>query len=110
VGKSTGHVEAAEENQPITLSEGDGKARTEDSTPEADTASTVSAGSDDPLQSENEDENADSGSDEDDHNNGGHRAKVLSAVELEDLFFAFAPDLSGEVSASSQMMIVHVIT
>jgi hypothetical protein len=109
VGQSVGHVEAAEEIQRATLSEGDGKARTEDSTPEADTASTVSAGSDDPNQSEDEDEIADPGSDGDDHHEGGPRAKVLSVVELEDFFFAFAPHLSGEVSTSGQTTIVHVI-
>jgi large subunit GTPase 1 len=98
--QSLAHDEAAEENQRITLSEEDGRLRTEDSIPEADTSSASSGGSDDSIQSENEGENADSESEEGDYDNDEPRVKVLSVVELENLFVASAPDLSGKVSAS----------
>ena len=101
--RSAAHGEAIEKNQRITLLEEDEKGRTEDSTPEADMSSTVSGGSDDPIQSENEEKDVDSDSHVGDYDNQDPRAKVLSVVELEDLFVASAPDLSGEVSASGQM-------
>ena len=102
VERSAAHGEAIEKNQRITLLEEDEKGRTEDSTPEADMSSTISGGSDDPIQSENEEKDVDSDSHVGDYDNQDPRAKVLSVVELEDLFVASAPDLSGEVSASGQ--------
>jgi large subunit GTPase 1 len=100
VEQSSTHDEVAEEH--ITFSEEDRRPRTEDSIPEADTSSTCSGGSDDPIQSENEEESADSESQEGDYDDVGPRVKVLSVVELENLFVASAPDLSGKVSASCQ--------
>ncbi|KAI9513076.1 P-loop containing nucleoside triphosphate hydrolase protein [Russula earlei] len=84
--------EAIEENQSITSSQEDREAIEEESSPNASTSSTASAGS----YNSGSDENVDSHSDEDTHDNRDPRVKVLSVLELEDLFMASAPDLSGE--------------
>ncbi len=59
----------------------------------ASMSSTTSSGSYDPIQTESSDEDVDLDSNEDTED---PRAKVLSVLELEDLFIASAPDLSGE--------------
>jgi large subunit GTPase 1 len=98
--RSPTHDKAAEENQRITFSEEDGRPRTEDSIRDADTSSASSGGSDDTIQSDNEEESTDSETQEGDYNDEEPRVKVLSVVELEHLFVASAPDLSGKVSVS----------
>jgi large subunit GTPase 1 len=65
----------------------------EESILDADMSSTTSSGSYDPIQTGSSDEDLDLDSDEDTED---ARAKVLSVLELEDLFIASAPDLSGE--------------
>lgn len=80
---------AAEENQGVEFSE-------EDEESDAETSSTPSAGSYDSIESEIPDELKDPESDEDASDKGDPRAKVLSVLELEDLFIASAPELSGE--------------
>jgi large subunit GTPase 1 len=80
-------------NQRIESSEEDGEADAEESILDADMSSTTSSGSYDPIQTGGSDEDVDLASDEDTED---ARAKVLSVLELEDLFIASAPDLSGE--------------
>jgi hypothetical protein len=82
------HDRATEASQ-----EEEGEADVEESILDADTSSTTSSGSYDPIQRGCSDEDVDLDSDED---TGDVRAKVLSVLELEDLFIASAPDLSGE--------------
>jgi large subunit GTPase 1 len=79
---------ATEANQ-----EEDGEADVEESILDADMSSTTSSGSYDPIQTGSSDEDLDLDSDEDTED---ARAKVLSVLELEDLFIASAPDLAGE--------------
>jgi hypothetical protein len=62
-----------------------------------DRRSTTSSGTYDPIQSGTSYENVGLDSDEDTDDSGDARAKVLSVLELEDLFIASAPDLSGEL-------------
>jgi len=71
----------------------DGEVDEEESILDADTSSTTSSGSYDPIPRGSSDEDVDVDSDEDTED---PRAKVLSVLELEDLFIASAPDLSGE--------------
>jgi large subunit GTPase 1 len=73
--------------------EEDGEEDIEESKLDADMSSTISSGSDEPIQTGSSDEDLDLDSDEDTED---ARAKVLSVLELEDLFIASAPDLSGE--------------
>jgi len=82
---------AAEANQRNESSEEDGDADVEENMLDADMSSTTSSGSYDPIQTGSSDEDLDSDKDTEDA-----RAKVLSVLELEDLFIASAPDLSGE--------------
>lgn len=82
------HDRATEANQ-----EEDGGADEEESILDADTSSTSSSGSYDTIQKGSSDEDVSLDSDED---TGDARRKVLSVPELEDLFIASAPDLSGE--------------
>jgi len=81
-----------EANQQIVSSEEDGEADVEESILDADMSST-SSGSYDPTQTGSSDEDLDLDSDE---GTEDARAKVLTVPELEDLFIASAPDLSGE--------------
>jgi large subunit GTPase 1 len=85
---------AVEANQ-LDSSEEDGEVDTDESTLSADISPTTSR-SYDPIRTGISDEAADLDSDEDNDGNGDARAKVLSVPELEDLFIASAPDLSGE--------------
>ncbi len=71
----------------------DGGADVEESIQDGDMSSTTSSGSYDPIQTGSSNEDVDLDSDEDAED---ARAKVLSVLELEDLFIASAPDLSGE--------------
>ena len=82
----------AEANQQIASSEEDGEADVEESILDADMSST-SSGSCDPTQTGNSDEDLNLDSDE---GTEDARSKVLMVPELEDLFIASAPDLSGE--------------
>ena len=68
----------------------------------------IQTGSSDEDEDEDEDEDVDH-SDEETDDNGDARAKVLSVLELEDLFIASAPELSGE-SWSVVDGMVHRIT
>jgi large subunit GTPase 1 len=79
---------ATEANQ-----EEDGEADVEESILDADMSSATSPGSYDSIQMGSSDEDVDLESDEDSED---ARAKVLSVPELEDLFIASAPDLSGK--------------
>lgn len=83
---------ATEANQRIESSEEDGEADIEESMLDADTSSTTSSASYDPIQAGSSDEELDLGSDEDTED---ARTKVLSVLELEDLFIVSAPDSSG---------------
>jgi large subunit GTPase 1 len=89
---------AIEVNQRIKSSEEDGEVDVEESTSNGDISSATSSGSYDPIQTgtSDEDEDVDPDSDEDIDDKGDARAKVLSVLELEDLFIASAPDLSGK--------------
>jgi large subunit GTPase 1 len=69
--------------------EKEGEVDVEESVLDADTSSTAPSGSYD------SDKDADLDSDEDTED---ARAKVLSVLELEDLFISSAPDLSGELA------------
>jgi large subunit GTPase 1 len=69
--------------------------------------STTSSESYDPIQSGISNEDVDLDSDEDTDENGDVRAKVLSVLELEDLFIASAPDLSGE-SGQVYGIVLHI--
>jgi large subunit GTPase 1 len=84
---------ATEANQRIESSEEDEEADVEESILDADISSTTSSGSYDPIRTGSSDEDVDLASDEDTED---ARAKVLSVLELEDLFIASAPDLSGK--------------
>jgi large subunit GTPase 1 len=84
---------ATEANQRIESSEEDEEADAEESILDADISSTTSSGSYDPIRTGSSDEDVDMASDEDTED---ARAKVLSVLELEDLFIASAPDLSGK--------------
>ena len=75
------------------LQEEDGEADIEESILDAAMSSTTSSGSYDPLQTGDSDKDLDLDSDEDTED---ARAKVLSVLELEDLFIASAPDFPGE--------------
>jgi large subunit GTPase 1 len=92
-GPTVAHDRAVEANQ-LDSSDEDEEVDVEESTPS--TSPNTSSGSYDPIRTGISDEavKPDSGSDDDD--NGDARAKVLSVLELEDLFTASAPDLSGE--------------
>lgn len=89
---------AIEVNQRTESSEEDGEVDVEESTSNGDISSTTSSGPYDPIQTgtSDEDEDVDLDSDEDTDDKGDARAKVLSVLELEDLFLASAPDLSGK--------------
>ena len=95
------HDRATEANQ-----EEDEEADVEESILDVDTSSTTSSGSYNPIQRGNLDEDVDLDSDEDTED---ARAKVLSVLELEDLFIASAPNLSGK-SCSVADDIVFCIT
>jgi large subunit GTPase 1 len=88
---------AAETNQRIESSEEDREADVE-GTLNVDMSFTTSSGSDDTIQTTSSDGDVDTDDDDDDDTNNYEdpRAKVLSVLELEDLFIASAPDLSGE--------------
>jgi large subunit GTPase 1 len=94
--------EVAEENERVASSEEDGDVGAKESALDLDTAS---AGSYESGISD-EDEDADSDSDGETHDNGDSRAKVLSVLELEDLFIASAPDLSGEFLSVSDRLYI----
>jgi hypothetical protein len=83
-------------DQRLESSEEDGEVDVEESTLDVAMRSTTSSGSYDPIQTGISDEVVDPDSDEDTDDDGDARAKVLSVLELEDLFIASAPDLSGE--------------
>ena len=96
VGELTTAIdEAVEGNQRIALPGEDEEADEEDTLNADMGSSTPSDGSYDPTESEISDERSDLDSDEDLHGNEYPRSKVLSVLELEDLFIASAPDLSG---------------
>jgi large subunit GTPase 1 len=96
---------AAEENQRMAFSEEDDEADAEESTSNANTSSTHSAESHDSIESEIPDEFVDSEPEDD---KGDPRAKVLSVLELEDLFIASAPDLAGEFPSMVGGIILHI--
>jgi large subunit GTPase 1 len=87
----------AGESRRIASSEEAWESGGEQGTLNSDTRSTTSTGSYEPIQSSTDtsDEDVNPDSDEETHNDGDSRAKVLSVLELEDLFIASAPDLSG---------------
>ena len=96
VGELTTAIdEAVEGNQRIALPGEDEEADEEDTLNADMGSSTPSDGSYDSTESEISDERVDLDSDEDLHGNEDPRSKVLSVLELEDLFIASAPDLSG---------------
>ena len=92
-------VRATEVSQRIESSEEDGEADVEGSMVNVDMSSTTSSGSYDPTQTGS---SVDLDSDEDTED---ARAKVLSVLELEDLFIASAPDLSGESCSVNDSMV-----
>ena len=92
---------AAERNQRAEFSE-------EDEESDAETISTSSAGSYDSVESETPDELLDTESDEDALDKGDPRAKVLSVLELENLFIASAPGLSGEFLSVVCLVILYL--
>lgn len=96
VGELTTAIDkAVEDDQRIAFSE-EVKEADEESTLNAHTgSSTPSDGSYDSTESEASGECVDLDSDEGLHGKEDPRAKVLSVLELEDLFIASAPDLSG---------------
>ncbi|KAI0005568.1 P-loop containing nucleoside triphosphate hydrolase protein [Russula compacta] len=91
-----------EEDQRNATSEEDGETEGVESSLDAETNSTTSAGSYDPIQSDIADEDVDLDTDEDIHDNSDPRTKVLSVLELEDLFIASAPDLSEFLDSSGK--------
>jgi large subunit GTPase 1 len=97
---AVGELEKTAENQQGAFLE-------EDEESEAETSSTPSARSYDPVESEPSDELMDQVSDED-ADKGDLRAKVLSVLELEDLFVAFAPELSGEFLSIICCVILYI--
>lgn len=89
-GLAIAHDKTVEANQ-LDSSEEDGEIDVEESTSSA--SPTTSSGSYGPTRTGISEEAVNLDSDDD---NGDARAKVLSVLELEDLFTASAPDLSGE--------------
>jgi len=85
------------ESRRMASSEEERESGGEQGTLNSETSSTASTGSYEPIQSASDtsDEDVNPGSDDDTHDSGEPRAKVLSVLELEDLFIASAPDLSG---------------
>lgn len=96
---------ATEANQRIESSEEDGEADVEESMLDADMSSTTSSGSYDPIQAGSSDEELDLGSDE---GTEDARAKVLSVLELEDLFIVSAPDSSGEYRSVVDCVVLRI--
>ncbi|KAI0307671.1 P-loop containing nucleoside triphosphate hydrolase protein [Multifurca ochricompacta] len=91
--------EGTKEHRSSALCEENVDASAEEGAHDIETSSTVSSRSDAPTQS---DKDASPDSDSDDLDNEDPRAKVLSVLELEDLFIASAPDLSGFLDASGK--------
>ena len=93
---------AAEENRRVEFSEEDEESDTE-------TSPAPSAGSYDSVESETLDGLKDHPeSDEYPSDKGDSRAKVLSVLELEDLFIASAPELSGEFPSVVDYVIIYL--
>jgi len=96
VGERTTAIDKAVEGNQQVAFPGEDEEADEEGTQNADTgSSTPSDGSYDSTGSEISDERVDLDSDEDLHGKEDPRSKVLSVLELEDLFIASAPDLSG---------------
>jgi len=102
---------AAEANQRIESPEEDGEADVE-GTLNVDMSFTTSSGSDDLIQTASSDGDVDpddgDDNDSDTNNYEDPRAKVLSVLELEDLFIASAPDLSGESWSVVDSMVLRI--
>lgn len=105
-GLTTALGRESQEDQQNAPSEEDGETGGVESSLDAETSSTTSARSYDPIQSDIADEHVDPDPDEDIHDNRDPRTKVLSVPELEDLFIASAPDLSGAFLLSVVCMVL----